>query len=249
MFIVRGRRCGAGDFFDRSSGHNRNTTAASSNRRGSSYAGNAYYPATRRFFLLPSCGRLGEIQKVQSQCSCDCSQVHRLCGYASGTMMINYAVLSCSTIICKFFTSIKHSRLHFGQNSGKFFNSVSLLTLVLVLLSHMGHSTQVSFSAIISIPQTPKWGLLYIQKSWHHTYHLALVLADRHYRGTNTKSTYNLLQCWPSVYLCEFGNIVSDFLLEWSKNPDSTFCFPYTELGRRADRQSRNDDCCAYIDR
>ena len=49
MFMVRGCSFGAGDFFDRSSGHNRNTTAASSNRRGMDL-GNDKDPVARRFF-------------------------------------------------------------------------------------------------------------------------------------------------------------------------------------------------------
>lgn len=50
MFIVIRCRCGAGNFFDRLSGHNRNTTAASSNRRGMDL-GNDKGPVARRFFL------------------------------------------------------------------------------------------------------------------------------------------------------------------------------------------------------
>lgn len=57
------------------------------------------------------------------------SQIHWLCVCASGSLM---------TVICKFVASINVSCLHFGQNSGKFFSSVSSLILVRLLLPQTG---------------------------------------------------------------------------------------------------------------
>ena len=49
------------------------------------------------------------------------------------------------------FISIKTSRLHLGQKSGKFNNTVSFLALTLVLLLQTGHDTHSSFISIIGI--------------------------------------------------------------------------------------------------
>ena len=63
------------------------------------------------------------------------SQVHRLCVYASGSLM---------TVMCSFSASIKHSRLHFGQKSGKFSRMVSSRIFIRVLQLQAGHKTQSS---------------------------------------------------------------------------------------------------------
>ena len=65
---------------------------------------------------------------------------YRLCVYASGSFFI--FVLPFATAICNFFTSIKLSCLHFGQNSGKFSSTVSDRILIRVLLPQTGDSTQ-----------------------------------------------------------------------------------------------------------
>ena len=52
--------------------------------------------------------------------------------YASGSLM---------TVTCKSFALINASRLHFGQYSGKFVNSVSDRILMRVLLPHIGQHT------------------------------------------------------------------------------------------------------------
>ena len=65
---------------------------------------------------------------------------YRLCVYASGSLITD--VFSC-------FTLISVSCLHFGQNSGKFFSSVSSRIRVRVLFPHMGHNIQCSFIVLI----------------------------------------------------------------------------------------------------
>ena len=59
------------------------------------------------------------------------SACYRLCVCASGSLITD--IFSC-------FTLIKVSCLHFGQNSGKFFSSVSSRIFNLVLLPQTGHS-------------------------------------------------------------------------------------------------------------
>lgn len=54
---------------------------------------------------------------------------HKFIGSASGSLM---------TVICKFVASTNVLCLHFGQNSGKFFSSVSSLILVRLLLPQIG---------------------------------------------------------------------------------------------------------------
>ena len=57
------------------------------------------------------------------------SQVHRLCVYASGSLI---------TDIFSSLTHISVSCLHFGQNSGKFLSTVSMRIFVRVLLLQIG---------------------------------------------------------------------------------------------------------------
>ena len=64
------------------------------------------------------------------------SQVHRLCVLASGTSA--FVIFSC-------FAFIKVCLWHLGQNSGKFFSSVSSRICTLVLLPQTGHSINFSF--------------------------------------------------------------------------------------------------------
>lgn len=92
------------------------------------------------------------------------SQVHRLCVYASGSLM---------TVICNSFALIKVSRLHFGQNKGKFFNSVSVRSFIRVLLLQKGHNNHFStfiacFLSNTSIPYKDLLELYYFIKilSW-----------------------------------------------------------------------------------
>ena len=68
-------------------------------------------------------------------------QIHRLCGLAAGSWI---------TVIWNCSTSIRISRLHFGQNTGKFFISVSALILSRVLLPHTGQRIQ-SLSILFTI--------------------------------------------------------------------------------------------------
>lgn len=67
-------------------------------------------------------------------------------------MMIDYAILSCSTVICRSFTSIRHSCLHFGQNRGKFFNSVSNLIFSRVLFPQAGQRINSVFDISVFPP-------------------------------------------------------------------------------------------------
>ena len=59
------------------------------------------------------------------------SACYRLCVYASGSWITDI-------FIC--FTLIKVSRLHLGQNNGKFLSLVSLRIIVRVLLPQTGHN-------------------------------------------------------------------------------------------------------------
>jgi len=68
-----------------------------------------------------------------------------------------------TTLIFISFTSIKLSFLHFGQNKGKFLNSVFSLTQSRVLLPHIGHSIVSCFIFItISYDFTPPITILYM---------------------------------------------------------------------------------------
>ena len=69
-------------------------------------------------------------------------QVHRLCVYASGSLMI-------VSFDCWIFTTF--SRLHFGQNSGKLSRIVSILICVRVLFPQTGHNTHSLSSMAIFI--------------------------------------------------------------------------------------------------
>ena len=75
--------------------------------------------------------------------NCDfISQVHRLCVLASGS----------TTVIFCFVTLITLSCLHFGQNKGKFINSVSFRILVRVLFLQIGQYTHSIYLNLHSIP-------------------------------------------------------------------------------------------------
>ena len=69
--------------------------------------------------------------------NCDfIAQVHRLCVYASGSVIT--VTFNCWTlIIC--------SRLHFGQKSGNLYNSVSSLIFIRVLPLQQGHIIHLFF--------------------------------------------------------------------------------------------------------
>ncbi len=60
---------------------------------------------------------------------------YRLCVFASGSLITD--ILNCLMLIIV-------SCLHFGQNSGKFFNSVSSRIFSLVLFPHIGHNIHFS---------------------------------------------------------------------------------------------------------
>ena len=74
------------------------------------------------------------------------SQVHRLCVLASGTSA--FVIFSC-------FAFINVCLWHLGQNSGKFFSSVSSRICTLVLLPQTGHS--INFSFCIRYVSSNKW--------------------------------------------------------------------------------------------
>ena len=65
---------------------------------------------------------------------CNFPQVYLLCVFVSIPLII---------VICKSFASIKLSCLHFEQQRGKFFNSVSARICILVLFPQTGQCTQV----------------------------------------------------------------------------------------------------------
>ena len=69
--------------------------------------------------------------------NCDLPQIHRLCVYASGSLIMD--VLNCLTLTIV-------SRLHLGQNNGKFSSTVPRRILVRVLFLQIGQSTHFSFS-------------------------------------------------------------------------------------------------------
>lgn len=78
---------------------------------------------------------------------------YRLCVSASGSLII---------VIFSFCTFTMLVCLHFGQKSGKFLSSVSLLTIILVLFLHTGHKSQVVSLDISSVSITPSYiALLY----------------------------------------------------------------------------------------
>ena len=74
------------------------------------------------------------------------SACYRLCVYASSSLIM---------VILNWFTLIRLSALHFGQNSGKLRSSVSLFTLILVLLLHTGHNIHSKQLLFIEIPAFP----------------------------------------------------------------------------------------------
>ncbi len=71
---------------------------------------------------------------------------YRLCVSASGSLI---------TVIFSFCTFTMLSCLHLGQKRGKFFSSVSSLTIIRVLLLHTGHKSQVASSDVFSISISP----------------------------------------------------------------------------------------------
>ena len=83
------------------------------------------------FFIWWACPSIKERADA-----CDYSQVHRLCVFASGTSA--FVIFSC-------FAFIKVCLWHLGQNSGKFFSSVSSRICTLVLLPQMGHRINSAF--------------------------------------------------------------------------------------------------------
>ncbi len=64
--------------------------------------------------------------------------VYGFIGSASGVWLY-FLFSSCCNLICRCFTSSRLSCLHLGQNSGKFFNSVSALIFTRVLCLQSGH--------------------------------------------------------------------------------------------------------------
>ncbi len=90
-------------------------------------------PTETPFFLF---GGLIQILRQRAD-DCDCSQVHRLCIFVSGSLIM---------VIIPCFTLIRLSCLHFGQYKGKLNNSVSSLIFVRVLPLHIGHNTHDCFS-------------------------------------------------------------------------------------------------------
>ena len=88
-----------------------------------------------RFFYSVGLSCLWYIKVEPTNCDF-ISQVHRLCVLASGTSA--FVIFSC-------FAFIKVCLWHLGQNSGKFFSSVSSRICTLVLLPQTGHSINFSF--------------------------------------------------------------------------------------------------------
>ena len=94
-----------------------------------------------RFFIRWACPTCDYIKTEPTNCDF-ISQVHRLCVLASGS----------TTVIFCFVTLITLSCLHFGQNKGKFINSVSFRILVRVLFLQIGQYTHSIYLNLHSIP-------------------------------------------------------------------------------------------------
>lgn len=92
--------------------------------------------------LTGSGGRFLYKQKAAERRTCGRMQVHWLCGLAAGPLTI---------IIFDLWTSISVSFLHFGQNTGKFFISVSARILSRVFSPQTGHLIQI-VSSIFTQP-------------------------------------------------------------------------------------------------
>lgn len=93
------------------------------------------------FFIRWACPTCDYIKTEPTNCDF-ISQVHRLCVLASGS----------TTVIFCFVTLITLSCLHFGQNKGKFINSVSFRILVRVLFLQIGQYTHSIYLNLHSIP-------------------------------------------------------------------------------------------------
>lgn len=94
-----------------------------------------------RFFYSVGLSCLWYIKVEPTNCDF-ISQVHRLCVLASGTSA--FVIFSC-------FAFINVCLWHLGQNSGKFFSSVSSRICTLVLLPQTGHSIHSIFVFFTSI--------------------------------------------------------------------------------------------------
>ena len=90
---------------------------------------------------------------------------HRIIGSAAKRLAQStfYSVLKLHGVILKFFASIKHRFLHFGQNRGKFFSSVSFLIFSRVFPPQSGQRinsklstvfTKRIFYSVTAIPET-----------------------------------------------------------------------------------------------
>ena len=102
-------------------------------------------PPKHRFFYLVGCAAKF-IDEKRADELWGISQVHRLCVLASGTSAV--VIFSC-------FAFINVCLWHLGQNSGKFFSSVSSRICTLVLLPQTGHS--INFSFCIRYVSSNKW--------------------------------------------------------------------------------------------
>ena len=91
----------------------------------------------RGVFFFSAAGQIIENIKTEPITYEVFPRCYRLCVLASGSWMMD-------RFICRMSTSV--SCLHFGQNRGKFFNSVSARTFNRVLLLQTGHKTHFSFT-------------------------------------------------------------------------------------------------------
>ena len=92
----------------------------------------AKQPTKILFFYMVGVRLKTLLNKIEPT-NCDFSQVHRLCVFASGSLI---------TVMCNSLTSINISFLHFGQNSGKFIKTVFFRNFILVLFGQIGHNSQ-----------------------------------------------------------------------------------------------------------
>lgn len=81
------------------------------------------------FFRLTSNRTAQAVVKKKEPITAFCSACYRLCVCASGSLI---------TVVFSCLTQIRVSFLHFGQNSGKFFSSVSARIFNLVLFPQTG---------------------------------------------------------------------------------------------------------------
>ena len=96
------------------------------------------------------------------------SACYRLCVYASGSLIM---------AILNWFTFIRLSALHFGQNSGKLRSSVSLFTLILVLLLHTGHNIHLKQLLSTEVPAFPLVQSQSTQQSIDLIFHQSMLCA------------------------------------------------------------------------